>query len=100
MSVFRLERGCYHADVDPIGDGLDDRNDEKQAWALKGAETAEAQHNGPLPLVRDIDGVGDDACDNNRADRNQDAFAVGGRAIGRISKGQADAEDDNENQRW
>ena len=63
-------------DVDPVGDGFDDRDDEEQARAFEAAELAEPQHDDALPLIGDLDRIGDDRGDDEAYGRNHDAWDV------------------------
>ena len=50
------ERRYHHAMVHPSGDRVHDGDDPEQPRALKATKSPEAQHNGLLPLVGDLDG--------------------------------------------
>jgi hypothetical protein len=60
QGVLRLERAGDHANVDPVGNRLDDGHDEEQSRAFEAAELAEPQHDHTLPLIGDFDRIGDD----------------------------------------
>ena len=67
--LFRLERAGDDADVDPVGHRVDDRDDEEEPGPSSAAEAAEPQHDRALPLIGDLDRIGDDPGDDEAYDR-------------------------------
>ncbi len=53
--LLRLEGGGDHAGVDPVRDGVDERDDAEQTGAAQRAKLAQAQHDRPVPRRGDLD---------------------------------------------
>ena len=51
-------------------------HDEEQARALEAAELSEPQHDDPLPLIGDLDRIGDDRGDDEAYGRNHAAWEI------------------------
>ena len=82
-----LNRTRHYTRVDPVRNRLDDWNDEKQTRPPKGAETAEPQHHDALPLINDLDGLGDNPRGDQGDARVQRASHLFGEGKARIGRG-------------
>src|SRR6202044_2148601 len=96
--LFRLERCGDDANVDPVGDRVEDRHDEEQSRAFKRPELAEPQHHDPLPLIGDLDRIGDDRGDEEARDRDRGASTGPFRTEDRIGEKEAGGENDDEDE--
>ena len=95
---FRIERGCDHPDIDPVGDGINDRNNEKQTRAFQRVEFAQPQNDCPFPLVGNLDRGGNDQRNQKGNEKDPAAFRIG-EAIQAIGQAGADGKDNDEDQR-
>jgi hypothetical protein len=73
---FRLERTRQNANVDPVGNGVYEGNNQEQSCSLKGAELTEPQDNRSIPLIRDLNCGRDDECQDDCGTQNPYRFEV------------------------
>jgi hypothetical protein len=87
-----------HGSVDPIGNGVDDRHDQEQPRSPHRVEAAEAQDDGSIPLICDLDGKSDESGNNKGGDAEPIAPPTGRNAVHCVGENRTDRDNDDENE--
>src|SRR3974390_2797473 len=82
-----------------MGNCFDDRYNKKQPRSPQRVEAAEPQDNGPVPLIRDLGGEGNDNGDDKGGSDKTAAPPTSPNTLHRVGESCADSENDDENER-
>ena len=94
--LFGLERAGDHPDVDPVGDAVDDRDDEEDARPAQRVKAPKPQHDGAVPLIGHLGRRAGDGSEQEGDEADDDGRLEG--VAHAIGNEQPDAEDHDEDE--